>query len=103
MPKLEPYDKRADYSYCLGLYPCHALLDSRPGAVQRLLLHPDGLGSEGVEKLRGRCAELGVREEMAERVLKRESKKDNCLPSCARAWTYSTRTCCARRWARFSG
>ena len=68
MPKLEPYDKRADYSYCLGLYPCHALLDSRPGAVQRLLLHPDGLGSEGVEKLRGRCAELGVREEMAERV-----------------------------------
>ena len=44
MPKLEPYDKRADYSYCLGLYPCHALLDSRPGAVQRLLLHPDGLG-----------------------------------------------------------
>ena len=48
MPKLEPYDKRADYSYCLGLYPCHALLDSRPGAVQRLLLHPDGLGSEGV-------------------------------------------------------
>ena len=79
MPKLEPYDKRADYSYCLGLYPCHALLDSRPGAVQRLLLHPDGLGSEGVEKLRGRCAELGVREEMAERVLKRESKKDNCF------------------------
>ena len=79
MPKLEPYDKRADYSYCLGLYPCHALLDSRPGAVQRLLLHPDGLGSEGVEKLRGRCAELGVREEMAERVLKRESRKDNCF------------------------
>lgn len=79
MPKLEPYDKRAPYSYCLGLYPCHALLDSRPGAVHRLLLHPDGLGSEGVEKLRSRCAELGIREEMAERVLKRESKKDNCF------------------------
>lgn len=79
MPKLEPYDKRADYSYCLGIYPCHALLDSRPEMALRLLLHPDGLGNEGVEKLRERCAQLGVREETAERVLRRESKKENCF------------------------
>ena len=78
MDKLEPYDKRADYSYCLGIYPCHALLDSRPETVLRLLLHPDGLENEGVIKLRRLCAERGVREEMADRVLRRESKKDNC-------------------------
>ena len=45
----------------------------------RLLLHPQGHENEGVVKLRARCAELGVREELAERVLRRESKKDNCF------------------------
>lgn len=79
MPKLEPYDKRLPYSYCLGVFPCHALLDSRPECAVRLLLHPDGIGNEGVEKLRSRAAALGIREETAERVLKRESKKDNCF------------------------
>ncbi|MBQ1257213.1 MAG: TrmH family RNA methyltransferase, partial [Clostridia bacterium] len=79
MPKLEAYSKKLDYSYCLGIFPCHALLDAKPEMALRLLLHPDGVGNEGVEKLRARCAALGIREEMAERVLKRESKKDNCF------------------------
>ncbi|MBQ3080712.1 MAG: TrmH family RNA methyltransferase [Clostridia bacterium] len=81
MPKLEAYDKKLSYSYCLGLFPCHQLLDARPECAQRLLLHPAGLGNEGVEKLRKRAAELGIREEEAERVLRRESKKDNCFAS----------------------
>ena len=79
MPKLEPYSKKLSYSYTLGVFPSLMLLESRPDAAQRLLLHPAGIGNEGVEKLRRRCAELGVREEMAERVLRRESKKDNCF------------------------
>ena len=79
MPKLESYSKRLDYSYALGIFPAMMLLEARPEKALRLLLHPDGLGSEGVEKLRERCRALGVREEMAERVLKRESKKDNCF------------------------
>ena len=83
MPKLDPYDKRADYSYCLGIYPCMSLLDARPETALRLHLHPDGYGNEGVEKLRARCAQLGVREESAERVLRRESKKDNCFAAIA--------------------
>ena len=79
MPKLEPYSKKLSYSYTLGVFPSLMLLESRPDAAQRLLLHPSGIGNEGVEKLRRRCAELGVREETAERVLRRESKKDNCF------------------------
>ena len=79
MPKLEPYTRRLDYSYQLGVFPALMLLEARPDCAARLLLDPLGLGNEGVEKLRGRCAELGVREEMAERVLRRESKKDNCF------------------------
>ena len=79
MPKLEPYDKKLSYSYALGVFPALNLLDNRREVVQRLLLHPSGLGSEGILKLRERCAALGIREEEAERVLRRESKKDNCF------------------------
>ena len=79
MPKLEPYSRKLDYSYQLGVFPALMLLEARPECAQRLLLHPQGLENEGVVKLRARCAELGVREELAERVLRRESKKDNCF------------------------
>lgn len=79
MPKLEPYSKKLSYSYTLGVFPSLMLLEARPDKAVRLLLHPAGLESEGVDKLRARCAELGVREEQAERVLRRESKKDNCF------------------------
>ncbi|MBR6220773.1 MAG: TrmH family RNA methyltransferase [Clostridia bacterium] len=79
MPKLEPYSRKLSYSYQLGVFPALMLLEARPDCAARLLLDPRGLGNEGVEKLRERCARLGVREEMAERVLRRESKKDNCF------------------------
>ncbi len=78
MPKLEPYSRKLPYSYQLGVFPALMLLEARPECAARLLLHPQGLENEGVAKLRQRCAALGVREELAERVLRRESKKDNC-------------------------
>jgi len=79
MPKLEPYSKKLSYSYALGVFPSLMLLEAHPEAAVRLLLHPSSGDNEGVTKLRQRCAELGVREEQAERVLRRESKKDNCF------------------------
>ena len=79
MPKLEPYSRKLDYSYALGVFPALMLMEAQPQRALRLLLHPDGLKNEGVAKLREMCAERGVREEMAERVLRRESKKDNCF------------------------
>ena len=78
MGKLEPYSRSLEYSYALGVFPCHQLLNARPDCAMRLLLHPDGMASEGISLLREKCAALGVREETAERVLRRESKKDNC-------------------------
>lgn len=79
MPKLEPYSRKLPYSYQLGVFPALMLLEARPDCAARLLLHPQGLENEGVVKLREKCAALGVREEVAERVLRRESKKDNCF------------------------
>ncbi len=79
MPRLEPYSRKLDYSYQLGVFPSLMLLEAHPEWALRLLLNPQGYENEGVAKLRRRCAELGVREEEAERVLRRESKKDNCF------------------------
>lgn len=79
MPKLESYSRKLSYSYALGIFPSLQLLEARPEKVQRLLLHPAGLQSDGVHKLRQLCAQKGIREEMAERVLRRESRKDNCF------------------------
>jgi len=79
MPKLEPYDRRLSYSYALGVFPALKLLEARPGSVSRLLLHSEGLRNEGVSLLREKCAALGIREEFADRVLRRESQKANCF------------------------
>lgn len=80
MPRLEPYSKQLDYSYALGLYPSISLLETRPECAQRLLLSQDALkDAGGAGKLREHCARLGIREELADRVLRRESGKDNCF------------------------
>jgi len=79
MAKLEAYERSLPYSYALGAFPSLQLIAARPEAVRRLLVHPDALESEGVRLLREKCAALGVREEQAERVLRRESKKGNCF------------------------
>lgn len=79
LAKLEPYSKKLDYSYCLGLFPSITLMEARPEKVLRLLTQPAGNGNDGVEKLKTMCFERGVRCEEAERVLRRESKKDNCF------------------------
>lgn len=82
MPSLEPYDKKLDYSYCLGAYPCRLLLENRPESAFRLLLS-DAAGGEGVEALRETCARHRIREEIAPRVIKRESGKQNCFVALA--------------------
>ena len=79
MAKLEPYSKKLPYSYALGVFPSLMLLEAQPERAMRLLVHSEGEKNEGVQKLREKCAALGVREEIADRVLKRESKKDNCF------------------------
>lgn len=78
MPKLEPYTKKLDYSYALGAFASVNLINTKPDWAKRLLINPQGEKNEGVELLKQKCAELGIRCEEAERVLRRESKKDNC-------------------------
>lgn len=78
MPRLEAYHRDLPYSYAPGLYPCHALLSTRPGQARRLLVQTGSEGSEGVQSLIQKCAALGVRTETADRALERISRKENC-------------------------
>ena len=83
MPRLEPYSRNLEYSYCLGIYPSLSLMETRPETAFRLLLSGNAEGAPGAEKLRHLCRDHGVREEIADKVLRRESGKENCFAALA--------------------
>ena len=78
MPPLKPYDSDLPYSYAPGVFPSMQLMRVAPERALRLLVSEKAQG-EGVEKLRALCAQRGVREEMADKALKRISGKENCF------------------------
>lgn len=78
MPSLKAYSQELDYSYAPGLFPSLELMRVQPERAKRLLLSEKARG-EGVEKLRALCEERGVREEIADKALRRLSGKENCF------------------------
>lgn len=78
MPSLKGYSSDLEYSYAPGVFPSLELMRVRPECATRLLLSERAQG-EGVEKLRQVCREHGVREEIADKALRRISGKDNCF------------------------
>ena len=78
MPSLKGYSQELEYSYTPGVFPSLELMRVRPEKAMRLLLSERAQG-EGVEKLRQNCREHGVREEIADKALRRISGKDNCF------------------------
>lgn len=79
MGKLESYDKSLDYSYAPGIFPATECLKNAPDRCMRLLLSSASEKSEGAAKLREAALAQGIRVEMADRVLERISKKENCF------------------------
>ncbi len=78
MPSLKPYSQELEYSYAPGLFPSLELMRVQPERALRLLTSEKAHG-EGVEKLRAICREHNVREEVADKALRRISGKDNCF------------------------
>ena len=78
MPSLKPYSQELEYSYAPGLFPSLELMRVQPERALRLLTSEKAHG-EGVEKLRTICREHNVREEVADKALRRISGKDNCF------------------------
>jgi len=78
MPALSPYRSELPYSYAPGVFPSLALMKAAPQRARRLLLSQQAQG-EGIQKLRGICAQYQVREEFADKALRRISGKENCF------------------------
>ncbi|MDD3336815.1 MAG: TrmH family RNA methyltransferase [Eubacteriales bacterium] len=78
MPSLKPYGAELTYSYAPGVFPSLQLMEAAPNRALRLLLSEKAQG-EGVEKLRALCREQHVREEVADKALRRISGKENCF------------------------
>ena len=80
MPALSAYRSELDYSYAPGIFPSIECLMHRPEKVRRLLVHSDSRNRsrEGLERLLGMAADLGIRIEEADRALARISGKENC-------------------------
>ena len=78
MPSLKGYSAELEYSYTPGVFPSLELMRAKPEKAMRLLISERAQG-EGVEKLRQVCREHGVREEIADKALRRISGKDNCF------------------------
>ena len=78
MPALKPYSQELEYSYAPGLFPSLELMRVQPERALRLLTSEKAHG-EGVEKLRAVCREHNVREEVADKALRRISGKENCF------------------------
>ena len=80
MPALSAYKTELDYSYAPGIFPSMECLMHRPDRVRRLLVHSGSRERprEGLERLLGMAADLGIRIEEADRALSRISGKENC-------------------------
>lgn len=55
LPKLKPYIKKLDYSYCFGAYPTLDLLNKYPEKVLQVVIHPDGEQSDGISEVIALC------------------------------------------------
>lgn len=78
MPSLSPYRQDLDYGYAPGFFPSMEVLLKRPECARRVLLKTDAQGTEAAGKLTELARELHIRVELADKVLRWISGKDNC-------------------------
>lgn len=78
MQKYKPYKKDANYSYTLGIFPTIELLETRPAAVEAVFVAANSDHSAGIQKLRSLCSAHAIRIEVADRVIARLARNENC-------------------------
>lgn len=76
--EIKKYRKKDAYSYCLGSFPTFELLQTRPEAVEMILLH-SGAKTELQNRLKQMCEKAGVRIVYSDRHLEKLRDKENCI------------------------
>lgn len=72
------YQKDAQESYTLGVFPTIELLNHQLKYVKRVILSSKGSENQGVIKIRDICQKHHIEIEMNDRTIQKLSKKDNC-------------------------
>ncbi|MCM1119246.1 MAG: TrmH family RNA methyltransferase [bacterium] len=76
--KIKKYSKKERYSYSLGSFPTFELLENKPEAVDRILVHSDAR-EEIREKLAQKCEKANVEILESDRCVEKLRDKDNCV------------------------
>lgn len=76
--RLKPYDKKLEYSYCLGTYPTFELLREKPECVEQVLIHSK-LKAEIRGKLEAVCIGSDIPLIEHDTMVERLGIKENCL------------------------
>lgn len=78
MPKLEKYEKKLDYSYALGLFPCMEAINKAPELVKRIVLNSE-ISSDALKTIENAAIKHSIRLEYADKLIKTISQKSNCF------------------------
>lgn len=71
------YKKDFNYSYTYGVYPTIELLEHKPEAVIRILLHPKGKQNEGMQKIKDICKEKNIPTEISPQAIYKITNAEN--------------------------
>lgn len=77
LPKLKPYLKKLDYSYCFGAYPVLDLLKYKPNTILEIVVNPEGLNSEGISEIVDKANQLEIPVLESLPIIEKLSHKDN--------------------------
>lgn len=77
LPKLKPYLKKLDYSYCFGAYPVLDLLKFQKDKVLEIIINPEGRESDGVGEIIKIAQELDIPVLESKAIIEKLSYKDN--------------------------
>lgn len=76
--EIKRYSKEESYSYSLGSFPTFELLQSKPEAVERVLVHSDAKAKIR-NKLAQECEKANVKVVENDRCIEKIRDKDNCI------------------------
>lgn len=75
---IKKYNKKYDYSYCMGAFPTFELIHCRPGAADSVYIHSKT--SESIrDKITAECQRAGIPVVLNDRVIEKVRDKESCL------------------------
>ena len=76
---MKVYQKNADYSYTLGVFPTIQLLKSKPEIITQVYLSSMGEKNSGIPIIYELCQKHQIRIEINDKTINKLSKKGNCF------------------------